>query len=293
MEVHQLRYAVEVHRRGSFTAAAEILHVSQSGVSAQIAKLEKELGTRFFERGPRIATPTTSGAALLPLMARAITDIAQIRQAADELLGLCRGTVRIGTVIGCTIPGYLNAFATFRTSYPDVAVLASEGNSVDLVDRLVSGELDIALLAHTGSLPAQLTSTTLIDEPIDVGVPSGHAWQKRSAVRVADLATADVISLAAGTGVRAALQQTCEAGEVEITPIVEAHSPETVHSLAERNAGVAVLSRSMIGEPLTAVPIVGARQARLSLASRKAPDIAARAFLGLLAPALLTPRDEQ
>lgn len=287
MEHHQLRYAVEVHRRRSFTAAAGVLHVSQSGVSAQVAKLERELGVRLFERGPRIATPTAAGAALLPLMSTALTDIARIEQATDELLGLTRGTVRVGTVIGCTIPGYLSAFATFRTSYPGVTVSASEGNSVDLIDRLLSGDLDVALLAHTVSLPDELAATTLIDEPVAVGVPPGHAWAARSSVRTAELAEEDVLTLASGTGVRAALRQTCDASGTEVTPAVEAHSPETVRSLAEQGVGVAVLSRSMITQPLTAIPIEGARHARLSLASRKAPGNAARTFMELLESALL------
>ena len=289
MELHQLRYAVEVHRRGSFTAAAAALHVSQSGVSSQIAKLEKELGTPLFDRGSRTAAPTTAGASLLPLMATVLTGVAQIEQAAGELLGLVRGTVRVGTVIGCTIPGYLNAFAAFRSAYPGVTVSTREGASDRLIAGLRSGDLDLALLAHTGELPVELSAIVLVDEPIAAGVPTDHPWAARPSVSAAEIAATELLTLAAGTGVRSALEQTCGAVGAEAAPAVEAHSPETVLALAERGAGVAVLSRSMITAPLTAVAIRGARHARLSLVSRAAPGNAAQAFIDLLGSELRSP----
>lgn len=289
MEIHQLRYAAEVHRRGSFTAAADVLHVSQSGVSAQVAKLERELGVRLFERGPRAATPTTDGAVLLSLMSTVLTDLSQITRATDDLFGLVRGTVRIGTVIGCTIPGYLDAFTEFRSAHPGVSVSASEGNSSALVSRLISGDLDLALLAHTGELPSELAVTTIVDEPIAVGVPAGDPWEDRTSVAVGELAAADLLTLAAGTGVRAALEQTCGHSCTVVSPAVEAHSPETVHALAERGAGVAVLSTSMISAPLTAVPIQNAQRAKLSLTSHRTPGHAARVFIEMLDSGLREP----
>lgn len=287
MEIHQLRYAVEVHARGSFTAAAEALRVSQPGVSAQVAKLERELDVRLFERGPRAATPTPDGATLLPLMATALDDVARIEQTADELRGLVRGSLRIGTVIGCAIPGYLRAFADFRAAHPAVAVTVGEADSTDLIDQLASGEIDIALLAHAASLPEQFDATTFVDEPIAAGVPMGHPWARRPSVSVADLADQSVLTLAEGTGIRAALRRTGDLGGVVVEPAVEAHSPDTVLALAARGAGIAVLSASMLSEPLATVAIDGAEHARLSIASRRRPGVAVRAFLGLLRARLL------
>ena len=65
MEVHQLRYAVAVADTGSFTAAAAALHVSQSGVSAQVGRLEHDLGVRLFERHTRGVDLTDAGTLLL------------------------------------------------------------------------------------------------------------------------------------------------------------------------------------------------------------------------------------
>lgn len=286
MEIHQLRYAREVHRQGSFTAAADALHVSQSGVSAQVGKLERELGVRLFERGPRTASLTADGELLLPLMTATLTGLAEIERAAEDLHGVIRGTVRIGTVIGCTIPGYLNAFARFRSNHPGVTVTASEADSIDLIDRLIIGSLDLALLAHSDDLPAELETIPIIDEPVSLGVAPDHPWAARDSVALDELNGTEALTLATGTGVRAALDKMLRREGLDMSPAVEAHSPDTLHALAERGAGVAVLSPSMISDPLCTIPIENAGRARLSLASRSAPGRAAHAMLEMLSSAL-------
>lgn len=282
MELHQLEYALEVHRQGSFTAAANTLHISQSGVSAQVAKLERELGIVLFERASRRTKATAAGAELLPLMETALRDVSQISEAADELLGLARGAVRVGTIIGCTIPWYLDGFAEFRAAYPGISVTTVERGSDELLAALLVDELDLALLAHCDPLPDGLDSFTIVEEAIAAGVPASHEWAQAQALDPCDLVASDVLTLAQGTGIRSALQRTLNDSGVTLIPIVEAHSPETVLTLAERGAGVAVLSKSMITEPLLAVPIAGAEKATLSMSMRNRPSAAALAFMDIL-----------
>lgn len=289
MEIHQLRYVREVHRQGSFTAASDALHVSQSGISAQVGKLERELGIRIFERGSRTASLTAEGELLLPLMTTALTDLAAIERTTEDLHGVVLGTVRIGTVIGCTIPGYLNAFAKFRADHPNVTVTASEADSIDLIARLVAGSLDLALLAHSEDLPDELDTLPIIDEHISLGVAPCHPWAARNSVALDEFTGTEVLTLASGTGVRAALDHSLRRAGLDLSPAVEAHSPDTLHTLAERGAGVAVLSPSMISAPLRTIPIKDAGRARLSLASRRVRSRAAHAMLEMLASDLDAP----
>lgn len=278
MEIHQLRYAAEVASRRSFTAAADELHVSQSGVSAQVAKLERELGVRLFERGARIATPTSEGEVLLPHIRSTLETLSRIRTVADDLVGVVRGQVRIGTIIGCTIPGYLTAFAEFRRAHPGVAVSASEGNSEDLIVALATGELDVALVAHADPLSPTFDVHTFIDEPLAVGVPEDHPWATRKSITPRQLLDVDVLTLPPGTGVRSALAKTCDAAGIDIVPAVQAYSPDAALALAHQGVGATVLSASMIGPPLVAVAINGAAHTSLSIATRVEPGAAARAF---------------
>ncbi|GAB18042.1 putative LysR family transcriptional regulator [Gordonia effusa NBRC 100432] len=290
MELHQLRYALEVSRRGSFTAAADAIHVSQPGVSAQVAKLERELGLRLFERGSRTATLTSEGGVLVPHIATALAAVDRIRVVADDLVGIARGEVRIGTIIGCTIPGYLAAFAEFRQAHPGVVVTASEGNSVDLIAALGSGSLDVALVAHTESLPEAFDVHTVVDEPLAVGVPAGHPWATRGSIMPQELVDHHVLTLPSGTGVRSALEKTCAAIGAELTPAVQVYSPDAALVLAAQGAGVVVLSASMISSPLVTVGIRGSEHTCLSLATRDEPGAAARAFAKILRTRLDDPR---
>lgn len=280
MELHQLRYLVAVADRGSFTAAAEALHVAQSGVSAQVAKLERELGHRLFERGARTVALTPEGTELLPHARAALAAVDAVRIVADGLTGVVRGHVRLGTVIGCTIPGYLAGFAAFRAEHPAVTVDVVEGDSEDLVSDLVAGALDVALVAHARALPAALVAHRLIREPLTAVVPDGHAWAGRSAVTCADLAGTTVLCLPRGTGVRAALEITCAAERTVVEPAVQAHSPEALLALAGHGAGVAVLTASMAAARpgVTTVPLARSARTELSLATRAAPSAAAGAM---------------
>lgn len=280
MELHQLRYLVAVADRGSFTAAAEALHVAQSGVSAQVAKLERELGHRLLERGARTVGLTPEGTELLPHARAALAAADAVRAVADELTGIVRGHVRLGTVIGCTIPGYLAGFAAFRAAHPGVTVEVAEGNSDDLIADLAGGVLDVALVAHASALPDGLAAHPLIREPLTVAVAPAHPWAGRDRVDCADLAGTTVLCLPPGTGVRTALEITCAAERVTVEPAVQAHSPEALLALAAHGAGVALLTDSMAAgrADLMTVPLARSARTSLSLATRAVPSAAAGAM---------------
>lgn len=216
------------------------------------------------------------------MMQAVLAGVDDLEQVSDELVGLVRGSVRIGTIIGCTIPGFLDGFAQFRTDHPGVSATLVEDDSDALMAGLLSGEFDVILLAHCEPLPSEIKSMTFVDEAICVGVPDDHPWRGSDALDIHELVDAEVITLAVGTGIRAALEQMSDAEECDIRPAIEAHSPDTVLKLAARGAGVAVLSESMIGPPLVAVPLRDAQHAALSVAVRPNPGPAARALFDVL-----------
>src|SRR5215218_4902710 len=98
MELRQLEYLVAVVDHGGFTRAAERLHVAQPGISAQIRRLEAELGQELLDRSGRRVRPTAAGDAVLPYARAALQAVRGVRQAIDEVSGLLRGHVAVGTV---------------------------------------------------------------------------------------------------------------------------------------------------------------------------------------------------
>ena len=140
MELRQLEYFVAVAEDANFTRAAERLHVAQPGVSAQIKQLERELGLPLLDRTGRTVTLTEAGAAVLPFARAALGAVAGSKQAVDELTGLVRGRVAIGTITSCPAVAIADLIDGFHRTYPGIEITLSQDNS----DRLDQVESDVS-----------------------------------------------------------------------------------------------------------------------------------------------------
>src|SRR5688572_15664272 len=98
MDLRQLEYFVAMAEEANFTRAADRVHITQSGVSAQIRQFERELGADLFDRSSRMVRLTPAGAAALPHARAALAAAQAIRHACDEVNGLIRGRLRIGKI---------------------------------------------------------------------------------------------------------------------------------------------------------------------------------------------------
>src|SRR5439155_14557391 len=115
MELRQLEYFVAVAAERNFTRAAEKVHVAQPGVSAQIRRLERELGEELLDRSGRTVRLTEVGAAVLPYARAALGAVSGARDAVAEFTGLVRGHVTVGMVSSISthevdLPGLLADF---------------------------------------------------------------------------------------------------------------------------------------------------------------------------------------
>src|SRR4051794_28142302 len=115
MELRQLEYFVAVAEEANFTRAAERVHISQSGVSAQIRQLERELGTDLIDRSNRTAALTPAGEAALTPARAALAAAAAVRHAVDDVNELVRGHLVVGMVTACTVAPLFDALSTFHT----------------------------------------------------------------------------------------------------------------------------------------------------------------------------------
>ncbi|HJD83499.1 LysR family transcriptional regulator [Kitasatospora aureofaciens] len=270
MEMHQLRYFAAVVDEGSFTAAAARLHVSQSGISTQVAKLERELGQQLLERSGRRVRLTPAGEAVLPLAKSALATLDAIEHTAAEFADAVRGRVRLGMIMGCSIPPFLDTVADLGRTHPGIDLSLHEGHSDLLQAQVLSGSLDLALIGFAGEADPGLDVDLVVDERIVAAVPVGHPLD-RTELKLADLRSEKILCLSPGTGLRAAYEDSCRRLGLEPRVDIEASSPLAVLRLAERGAGVAVLSESSVdGAGLRAVPIAdAATYAKLGLVARR------------------------
>ncbi|MEU2874381.1 LysR substrate-binding domain-containing protein [Streptomyces olivoreticuli] len=240
MELRQLAYFVAVAEERNFTRAAEKAHVAQPGVSAQIRKLERELGQELLDRSGREVRLTEAGEAVLPYARAALAAVEGARLAVDELTGLVRGHVAVGTVTSHNVdlPGLL---AGFHDDHPAVEITLTEANSDRLMDDLRAGLLDAAIISIGGTTPAGLDIRVVDDQPIVVAVAHDHELAIHQAVSVDTLRERPLISLPRGTGLRARLDEACAAAGFSPRIAFEASDPGVLAQLAARGLGAAIL----------------------------------------------------
>lgn len=291
MELRQLAYFVAVVEEGSFTRGAARVHVAQPGLSAQIRRLERELGQELLERAPRGVRPTAMGEAVLPYARAALKAVAGIPLAIDELTGLVRGHAAVGIVASISsqnllLPGLL---AEFNAAYPAVDITLVEDLSERLVASLADGSMAFAILGEAIGedlvLPEVIASLPMSSEPMVAAVAPGHPLAGRPSVTLTDLAGYPLICLPRSIALRRRLDEACH--EVGFTPRVafEASDSRMLAELATRGLGVAVLTTTAAAghkDDLRVLDIVRPRlRARLTLAWRSGEAIspAARALI--------------
>ena len=244
MELRQLEYFVAVAEEANFTRAAARVHISQSGVSAQVRRLEDDLGATLIDRSGRTATLTTAGAAAVPLARAALASVDAMRKAVDDVTGLIRGRLVVGMVVGCRVTPLFDALAALDADHPGVEIALVEDNSDRLVELVRNGEADLALIATAAAPPAGLDGFAIVSERLVAAVPFDHPLAKRRRVRLADITEYPIVCLPAGTGIRTVFDDACAAQGLQPDISLQASAPDTVADLAFRGLGVAVLSVS-------------------------------------------------
>ncbi|MGW2617847.1 LysR family transcriptional regulator [Streptomyces sp. NPDC001500] len=254
MELRQLEYFVAVAEERNFTRAAERVHISQSGVSAQIRQLERELGAELFDRSARTVALTVAGKAALDHARAALAAAGAVGQAVDEVTDLLRGRLTVGMVIGCTLTPLFDALAAFHRAHPAVEIALLEDNSDRLVEQVRAGAVDVALTG-TAVLPDGLDALTVVSERLVAAVPAGHPLETRRRITLRDLSAHSLVCMPPGTGLRTVFDRACAAQNLRPPIALEASAADAIADLAARGLGVAVLSASMAtghGDRLTA-----------------------------------------
>jgi DNA-binding transcriptional LysR family regulator len=286
MELQQMRYVIAVAETNSFTRAAERCLVVQSALSHQIARLERELGAKLFERTSRRVRLTPAGAAFLP-SARQCLDAAE-RAAAEvaAAVGEVRGRLAVGlipTVAAVDIPG---ALREFRQQYPHVRISLRVGASDDLVEQVVQGAIDVAFLGlPTKMQPLGVVALELARDRLVAVVAPDHPLADEPTVNLHRLSTEVFVDLPDGTAGRAQSDQAFAAAGLDRDVAFEVSTADYIARLVEQNLCVAMLPAAYAPQ-LTGVVTIevadAATRVEYVIWSRFSRTPAATAFLAVL-----------
>ncbi len=251
MEIRQLKAFVAIAETGTFTAAAERVHVTQAAISMQIRQLEIESGVKLFVRAPRRVILTEAGEKLLE---RAQVILREHDSALHELAalsGAVKGRLRIGSasamVSGEPLPRILKQL---KAKHPGVETSVRSGTSEELVQRLLAGELDLAFV----SLPvdARGVQTELLNEDYLVAIASPrHKLAKQKVVSAYALAGEKLILGERGGNTRRLIDQFFAHAGVTPKVAMELSRLAAIKRMVEEDMGVGIVPLQSVRDEVT------------------------------------------
>ncbi|MGB8797926.1 MAG: LysR family transcriptional regulator [Candidatus Aquilonibacter sp.] len=276
MEFRQLRSAVTIARRLSFTGAAEELAMAQPALSQQIAALERELGVRLFERTNRRVALTDAGRAFVARAERIIADLEAAAQEMTAFAGGLRGRVVVGTYQSFAEHLLPKLLGRFHAEQPGIEVAMREGMADELLTRLAGGTIDVFIGHLAGAtLFAGFRAEPLYEDELVVAVAARHPLASRSTVRMEELRDEPFVIFRPGSASTHLLGQLARAAGFEPRVAFESEDSLTVRSLVAEGLGVALYPRVIGNTPGPNVALLSVVPQRImrtmSLVTRNSP----------------------
>lgn len=241
MELRQIKYFIEVAKREHVTEAAEALHIAQSAVSRQIFKLEEELGVNLFIREGRNVKLTPIGKIFLDHMKRAVKVIEQASQVVEEYIDPEKGTIHIGFPTSLSTYILPKAIFYFRKQYPDVNFELHQGSYNDLIQSVIKGDINIAILGPLPPKNKKIKSTILFTEDIVALLSSSHYLARRNSIALTELRDESFILFPEGYILRDVVIEGCLQGGFEPRVSFVGEDMDAIKGLVSAGLGVTLV----------------------------------------------------
>ena len=239
-DLRQLECFCALARAGSFTKAAEELGIAQPSLSEQIARLEQGLGAALFERLNRRVELTQLGEAILGKAQALLEDAAALPEHFERARQGVRGPLRVGA-IPTILPYFLAPLLNgFTKRYRDVDLHLREGTTAELVEQVLEGVLDVALL----SLPvagAGLVMKELFRDPLYLAVPESHSLAVTEKVNLRRVSEERLLILKDGHCLRDETLEVCARAKARFAGQFEADQFLTIFELIRAGFGVSIV----------------------------------------------------
>lgn len=279
----QLRAFHQVALLGSFSRAAEALHVTQPAISDQIRRLEQDYDILLFNRAKRQVTLTQSGEELLALTRRLFDAEDQAHQLLSENRALQGGTLRI---VADSAAHVLRILAAFRARHPGVRVTIRAGNSLEVMDSLHGFEADLGVI---GEVPEGeiFDHVRLNATPIVAFMARSHPLAQRASLSLSDLPGQALVLRERGSKTRTKLEQAAALEGVTLDAAIEAEGREAVREIVASGAGLGFVSGAefipdarLVAVPLQGGEVLMMQEALICLRERRGGKLV-RAFMDL------------
>jgi DNA-binding transcriptional LysR family regulator len=240
VDLRQLEIIRAIAETGSFTAAGEKLHVSQSAISRQVLLLEAELGESVFHRIGRRIRITPAGESLLQLSHRVFQDLQDTVSAISDTREALRGTMRL--VGGMTVCLYVFPLllAEVRRRHPELDLKITVGSGERSIALLRSGAADLGLV----TVPVEstdLVSVPMLEEELLLITYPAHALAKKREIRSADLHRQPFILFETGSITRQLVDEFFTRERVEPEIVMETENVEIIKVMVHHGLGISII----------------------------------------------------
>lgn len=291
IDPRHLAHLLAIARHGSFNRAADALNLSQPALSKSIALLERRLGARVIERGPRGSALTPAGEILVRRARGLETLVADAEREVRLNAAGAAGPLAIGATPSAVLRLVPDALARLAAAGERIEVSVVEGLDGTLLPALADGGIDIMVGPVGGLYPAgpDVVEEALIEDPFSLGVGPSHPLAGRASLSLAELAEAAWVLPLPGSAYHRHVEALfMTAGVPWPTDRIGSNSLGMTERLVRETGRVAIITRLQVladqAAPLRAVPLAGAGSRRVGYRLRRGsePSPLARRFIAAL-----------
>lgn len=196
--IQKMQVLLETVRAGSFTRAAERLNYSQSGVSRMVGDLEADWGFKVLDRSREGVVLSADGQQIMPAVEALCEEFGRLQRRVDEMCGLMRGKICIGTFSSVATHVLPSVIARFRADHPGVDYELLMGDYSEIEQWVAQGRCDLGFIPREPRAGG-VTSRSLVQDELMAVVSASSLLAERDAISLADMAAEQFILLERGS----------------------------------------------------------------------------------------------
>lgn len=248
LNFHQLHIFYTVAEKGSFSHAAQALHMTQPAVTMQMQSLEDYFGTKLFIRSTKRVELTEAGRTLLPFASRSIELMKETDISMSKFTHMLEGRLHLGSSL--TIGEYIlpRLLGPFSAEYPNISVSMKVNNTKQILEEVLSHQLTFGLVEAEVKHPDVFTEAVLSDE-LKLIAPRNHPLAERESIPLEEMLKYPFVLREQGSGTRKVMEEElaragCDVSMLKI--VMELGSTGAVKSAVEAGLGISILSQSSV-----------------------------------------------
>ncbi|WP_248926462.1 selenium metabolism-associated LysR family transcriptional regulator [Paenibacillus hamazuiensis] len=253
LNFHQLHIFYTVAEKGSFSHAAQALHMTQPAVTMQVQSLEDYFGTKLFHRSTKKIELSEAGRTLLPYAKRSIELMKETDMSMSRFTHMLEGRLHLGASL--TIGEYIlpRLLGPFSKEYPNISVSMKVINTTQILDEVLNHQLNFGLVEAEVRHPDVHTEALLSDE-LALIVPKQHPLAEKEIVTLEEMLEYPFVLREKGSGTRKVMEEELKKAGIDASDmkiVMELGSTGAVKSAVEAGLGLSVISQSSVKHEVT------------------------------------------